>query len=183
MKHLMKPTEFGSSAFTLQNKIKRVIWAAVYILFFRFSPKPLFKYRSFILRLFGATIGKGVAVYPSATIWLPSNLCIGDKVAIGPSVNIYNQGQITIGSNSIISQGAHLCASTHNYNEPLHPLLLAPIIIESNVWVCADSFVGPYVTIKEGAVVGARSVVVKSVEQWSVYAGNPARKIKERARF
>ena len=183
MSEIKKQESFGSSAFTLRNKINRVIWGAVYILFFRFSPKPLFKYRTFILRLFGATIGKGVAVYPSATIWLPSNLSLGDKVAIGPSVNIYNQGQITIGSNSIISQGAHLCASTHDYNNPLHPLLLAPIIIESNVWVCADSFVGPSVTIKEGAVVGARSVVVKSVEQWSVYAGNPARKIKERARF
>tara|TARA_R110001583_G_scaffold1285_1_gene10551 strand:- start:19921 stop:20472 length:552 start_codon:yes stop_codon:yes gene_type:complete len=183
MSDVNQKNNLGSATFSLSNKLSRVLWGAVYVLFFRFSPKPLFKYRTFILRLFGATIGNGVSVYPSATIWLPSNLCLGDKVAVGPNVNVYNQGQITIGTNSIISQGTHLCASTHDYNDPLHPLLLAPITIEPNVWVCADSFVGPYVTIKEGAVVGARSVVVKNVEQWSVYSGNPARKIKERARF
>lgn len=183
MSDVKQKNNLGSATFSLANKLTRVLWGAVYILFFRFSPKPLFKYRSFILRLFGATIGKGVAVYPSATIWLPSNLHLGDKVAIGPNVNIYNQGQITIGFNSIISQGSHLCASTHDYNDPLHPLLLAPITIGNDVWVCADAFIGPNVTLDEGSVVGARAVMIKATEEWSVYGGNPAIKIKERVRF
>ena len=174
---------FGDSAFTLGNKIKRVLWSVVYITLFRFSPKPLFKFRNFILRLFGAKIGVGVAVYPTVTIWLPSNLVIGDKVAIGPNVTIYNQGLVTIKDKAIISQGAHICASTHDYNNPSHPLKLAPIVINENVWVCAEVFVGPYVTIEAGAVIGARSVVVKNVNEWSVYAGNPAMKIKNRERF
>jgi putative colanic acid biosynthesis acetyltransferase WcaF len=176
-------TNINSPVFTLKNKLLRVLWAGVYILFFRFSPKPFFKYRTFILKMFGATIGKGVAIYPSATIWLPSNLHVGDKVAIGPNVTIYNQGLITIRDRAIISQGCHLCASTHDYNDPLHPLKLAPIVIKDNVWICADSFIGPYVTVNKGAVVGARSVVVKSVDEWSVYGGNPALKIKNRERF
>jgi len=60
------------------------------------------------------------------------------------------------------------------------PLITAPIIIGEGAWVAADVFVGPGVTIGEGAVVGARSTLVKNVEPWSVVAGNPVRKIKNR---
>ena len=88
--------------------------------------------------------------------------------------------KVTIKDNVLISQGSHICASTHDYNDPLHPLVLAPIIIESNCWVCADVFVGPGVHLAEGCVIGARAVVTRDTDSWGVYAGNPAKKIKER---
>jgi putative colanic acid biosynthesis acetyltransferase WcaF len=103
-----------------------------------------------------------------------------DGSTLGPSVNVYNQGKITVARNAIISQGAHLCASTHDYNNPIHPLLLGPITIEDNVWIAADAFIGPGVTLSEGSVVGARAVVSNDTSAWCVYAGNPARIVKER---
>ncbi len=173
----------GDPAFSILNKLTRLLWNFVYNLFFRFSPIPFFSYRCWLLTLFGAKLGKNVNIYPSVKIWLPANLNISNGSSLGPFTTIYNQGYITIGSNSIISQGSHLCASTHNYNDPVHPLELAPISIGDNVWICADSFIGPNVTIANGAVIGARAVQVKDAKSWSVYAGNPSVKVKERARF
>ncbi len=172
-----------SPVFSLSNKIKRLLWWLIYQLLFRYTPVPLFGYRRWILRMLGATIGSGVNIYPSAKIWLPENLSAGDGSALGPDVKIYNQGSISIGRDAIVSQGSHLCASTHNYNDPVHPLVLAPISIGDNVWICADSFIGPGVSIADGAVIGARAVQVKDAESWSVYAGNPSVKVKDRIRF
>jgi putative colanic acid biosynthesis acetyltransferase WcaF len=102
---------------------------------------------------------------------------------LGPFVNVYNQGLITIGKEVIISQGSHLCASTHDYNHSLHPLVLKPIVIEDHVWVCADAFVGPGVILAEGSVIGARAAIFKNSQSWTVYSGNPAQIIKQRENF
>lgn len=170
-------------SFSISNKVGRIIWNIVYYIFFR----PLFLnvrilkiLRNFILRLFGAKIGKSVNIYSSVKIWVPWNLEVGDYSTIGPKVNIYNQGKITIGSNTVISQKSFLCASTHDFEISNYPLLLKPIKIGDQVWIAADAFIGPNVTISEGAVIGARSAVFKSVEQWTVVGGNPAKFIRKR---
>ena len=93
---------------------------------------------------------------------------------------IYNLGPVTIGENVTVSQRAHLCAGTHDATDPTMPLLKPPIAVADQVWICADAFVGPDVTVHEGAVVGARAVAVADVDAWTVVAGNPARVIKER---
>jgi putative colanic acid biosynthesis acetyltransferase WcaF len=85
-----------------------------------------------------------------------------------------------LGAYATISQYAYLCGATHDYSDPALPLLSAPIVIEDYAWVCADVFIGPGVTVGQGAVVGARSSVYKDVPAWKVVAGNPARVIKER---
>lgn len=176
-------SSLNSPVFSIANKLVRLCWFFVFFVFFRCSPVSFFSYRRFILKIFRAKVDKTSRVYPTAKIWLPSNLFLDSGCTIGPDVKVYNQGEITIGANSIISQGAHLCASTHDYNDPLHPLILAPIKISDNVWICADAFVGPGVTVAEGSVIGARCVVHKDTESWSVYSGNPAVKIKERRNF
>ena len=107
-------------------------------------------------------------------------LKIGDWSAIGEEALIYNLGSVTIGSMVTVSQRAHLCAGTHDYTQAALPLLKPPIVIRDQVWICADAFIGPGVTVGEGAVVGARSVAVKDVPAWTVVAGNPAREIKKR---
>jgi putative colanic acid biosynthesis acetyltransferase WcaF len=93
---------------------------------------------------------------------------------------IYNLGPITIGEQVTVSQQAHLCAGTHDHTDPAMPLLKPPITIEDQAWICADAFVGPHVTVGEGAVVGARAVAVKDVPEWTIVGGNPARKIGQR---
>jgi len=174
----------SSPSFSLGNRVMRLIWSIFYYLLFRPSPTALFAFRAGLLKLFGAKIGTNVRIYPSVKVWWPANLVLKDGASIGPDANVYNQGQITIGENTIISQLVYLCASTHDYNNPLHPLLLAPIEVGNNVWLCADSYVGPNVKIDDGVVLGARAVLSKStIASWAVYAGNPAKKIKDRTRF
>jgi len=133
-----------------------------------------------MLRLFGAHIGQEVHIYNSAMIYMPWNLAIDDWSAIGEDAYIYNLGPITIGKCVTISHRAHLCAGTHDYSMPDLPLLKPPIQILDQAWVCADAFIGPGVTIGEGAIVGARAVAVKDVEPWTIVTGNPARPIKKR---
>jgi putative colanic acid biosynthesis acetyltransferase WcaF len=121
-----------------------------------------------------------VHFYNSAKIYFPWNLSIGDWSAIGEDVFIYNLGSVVIGNRVTISQRAHLCAGTHDYTDTTMPLLKPPITIQDQVWVCADAFVGPGVTVSQGAVVAARAVVVKDVPPWTVVGGNPARLLKRR---
>ncbi|MEJ2764618.1 hypothetical protein VV869_11735 [Photobacterium sp. MCCC 1A19761] len=180
---MIPKTHLHAPCYGWQNKFARVCWAMVYYTLFRWSPIPLFGFRRQLLRLFGATIGSQARIYPSTQIWLPANLEMASGATLGPRVNVYNQGAIKIGKDAIVSQGSHLCASTHDYNDPIHPLVLAPITISTNAWVCADAFIGPGVHVGEGAVIGARSVLTKTATAWQVYAGNPARAIKQRAQF
>ena len=165
--------------YTGREQAMRVLWGAGALLF-RLSPRPCFGFRSWLLRLFGATVGKQVHIYPSARIYFPWNLRIGDWSSIGEWALIYNLGCITIGAQATISQNVHLCAGTHDYTDLRMPLIKPPITIADSAWICADAFVGPGVTVAEGAVVGARSVVIKDVPAWTVVAGNPAKIIKRR---
>lgn len=116
----------------------------------------------------------------SAVIYFPWNLEARDWAAIGERAMIYNLGPVTLGEKATVSQGAHLCAGTHDFSDPATPLLTPPIAIGKQAWICADAFVGPGVKVGEGAVVGARAVAVKDVEPWAVVAGNPAKFIKMR---
>lgn len=172
-----------SPVFSVRNKVYRTLWGMFYVIFLKFSPVQLFYVRNFFLRLFRASVNLDARVYSSAKIWSPENLSVGEGSTIGPRVNVYNQGAISIGFRVIISQDVTLCASTHDYNDPVHPLLLRPITIQDHAWICAEAFIGPGVTVGQGAVIGARAVLIKDAEPWCVYAGNPAVKIKERLRF
>ena len=136
-----------------------------------------------LLRLFGARIGRHAHVYPSARIYLPWNLSLGDQASIGEWALIYNLGPITIGDRATVSHRAHLCAGTHDYRDPALPLLRLPIEIGAQAWVCADAFVGPGRSVGEGAIVGAAAVAVSDVAPWQIVAGNPARVIKTRVLY
>ena len=165
--------------YTSGEMTRRVLWTLAQPLF-RFSPRPCFGWRRFLLRRFGAKIGKDVHVYPSATIYFPWNLEAADESAIGEQVFIYNLGRVTLGPRVTISHRAHLCAGTHDHTKPDFPLLRPPIMIGSEAWICADAFVGPGVTVGEGAIVGARAVVIKDVKSRTIVVGNPARESKKR---
>ncbi|MEM9153699.1 MAG: WcaF family extracellular polysaccharide biosynthesis acetyltransferase [Cyanobacteria bacterium P01_F01_bin.33] len=154
--------------------LRRFVWESVRGPLFAMSPRPLWRWRQVLLRLFGARIGSHVHIFPSARIAIPWNLEIGNYASIGDGVILYNLGQISIGERATVSQYAHLCAGTHDYTDPTMPLLKKPIRIEADAWVCADAFVGPGVTIGRGAILGARAVAVSDVHQFEVAVGNPA---------
>lgn len=157
----------------------RVCWALAHPLF-RLSPRPLWGWRRWLLRLFGATIGSNVHIYPSVRITIPWNLAVGGHSAIGDQVIVYALGRIRLGSRVTISQGAHLCAGTHDYRDPAMPLLKLPIVVEDDAWICADAFVGPGVTVGSSTIVGARAVVMRDVPSAVIVVGNPARVLRSR---
>jgi putative colanic acid biosynthesis acetyltransferase WcaF len=174
---------FTGPSFSLSNRMGRVLWSVVSGLFFRFSPKPMYGFRSFLLRLFGAKVGRRVHVYPKVKIWAPWNLILKDECGVADGAILYSQGQIRIGYRTVISQGVHLAAGTHDYTQPGFPLITKPIIINDHVWIATEAFVNPGIVIGEGCVIGARSVVTKDMPAWMVCAGHPCQPIKERTNF
>ncbi|MDB6078979.1 MAG: transferase [Akkermansiaceae bacterium] len=171
---------FSQPSFGLGNRLKRVLWGLVWSFTGLLVPRPFHEVRSVVLRAFGAKIGRGVHVYPRVKIWAPWNLAIGDEAGVANGAILYSQGNISIGRRAVISQGAHLCAGTHDYEDPGMPLITKPIVIGDHAWVTAESFIHPGVTIGEGAVIGARSVVTKDMPEWMVCAGNPCKPLKAR---
>lgn len=169
----------SAQKYDTRDIVRRVLWGIGFYLF-RYSPRLLYGWRRGLLRAFGASVGKHVRIHPSATIYFPWKFAIGDWSSIGQDAMIYSLGPITIGEKVTVSQRAHLCAGTHDASDPTMPLLKPPIDVGDQAWVCADAFVGPGVTVGEGAVVGARAVAVNDVEKWVIVGGNPARPIKER---
>lgn len=168
------------SPHSFANRAGRLLWQAAWLAFCRFSPRPLWGWRRLWLRLFGARIGRGVCVFPSVKIWAPWNLEMGEYACLGLDVECYSADRIRLGAHALVSQYTWLCAASHDYENPRLPLVTAPITIGASAWVAADVFVGPGVTIGEGAVVAARACVVKDVEPWTVVGGNPARFLKKR---
>jgi len=157
----------------------RVLWTLCRPLFCC-SPRVCWGWRVFLLRCFGAKVGSNVHIFPSVRIFAPWSFSIGKDSSIGFDALVYNLGEVIIGDRVTISQRAHLCAGTHDYEDPALPLLKKRIALENDVWLCADSFVGPGVRVEQGAVVAARAVVCRDVSPLSVVAGNPAAEIKSR---
>lgn len=165
--------------YTRKELCLRVVWGLGKLVF-RLSPRPCFGFRRWLLSLFGAKVGRDVHVYSSALIYYPWLLEIGNDSSIGEWALVYNLGKVTIGERTTISQRAHLCAGTHDYAEVTMPLVKPPICVGDEVWVCADAFIGPGVTIASRAIVAAASVVVKDVPESTIVGGNPAKFIKNR---
>lgn len=160
--------------------LARGLWEILSVPFFRCTPRVLWGWRRWVLRLFGATIGTGVRIHPSVRITIPWNLTVGANVGIGDGAILYALGPISVGANSTISQYAHLCAGTHDFRGLDMRLLKPPIEIGEGAWICADAFVGPGVRVGALAVVGARAVVVRDVPNRIIVRGNPAEVVDTR---
>ncbi len=174
-----RPLEGGAS-FSLGNRLFRVAWAMSWLVLARFTPPPLHRWRRFVLRAFGANVAGGARVHASVSIWHPGNLSLAADVLVGPGVCLYNQGHITIGARTVISQRAHICASSHDLRDPNFQLVLRPIAIGEQCWIAAEAFVGPGVTMGDRSVLAARGALFSSTEPDAVYAGNPAKFLKPR---
>ena len=168
------------SAHSTRNKLGRILWGVVWLFLYRPTPRFLHGWRRFLLRSFGAKIGRGTFPFPSVKIWAPWNLEVGDHCALSDGVNCYCVDRITIGSHVTISQDSFLCTASHDYEDPHFGLITAPIHIGDGAWVAADAFIAPGVSVGAGAVVGARASVFREVAPWTIVAGNPARFIKHR---
>lgn len=151
-----------------------LLWQSVQATLFAWSPQPAYFWRRWLLRLFGAQVGKGVLIRQSARVTYPWKVKLGDHCWIGDNAEIYSLAPITIGHDTVISQRSYLCGGTHNHHDLTFPLVGGPIIIEDQVWVAADCFVAPGTHIGRGAIIAARSTVLNDIPSAAIVAGNPA---------
>ena len=169
-------------AFSVRDRLRRLTWNLCWALFYRMSPRPLHSWRSFLLRTFGAELGPSCHFYPKSKVWAPWNLICADQVTAGDGAEIYNPAPVTFGSHAILSQDAYVCAATHDFDDPGFPLLAYSMSVGAYAWICARACLAPGVTMGEGAVLGLASVATRDLEPWTVYAGVPAVKVKDRKR-
>jgi putative colanic acid biosynthesis acetyltransferase WcaF len=174
-----KPMQGGPS-FSLRNRVVRLIWRLVWLTMAAWTPPQFRSWRRLLLRVFGARIADTADIYASARIWLPSNLEMGEFSNLGPDVDCYCMAPITLMPYATVSQGVYLCAGTHDVDDPDMQLVAKPIKLGVNCWIAADAFVGPGVTVGDGAVLGARGVAFRDLETNMIYVGNPARPTRPR---
>jgi putative colanic acid biosynthesis acetyltransferase WcaF len=128
-----------------------------------------------LLRLFGAHIGTGVLIRPTARFTYPWKVEIGDYSWIGDNVVLYSLDQIQIGRHCVISQNSYLCTGSHDLQDPAFCLQTASITIGTGVWIAADCFIGLGVHIGANAVIGSRSSVFTNIPSGQVCWGTPCR--------
>lgn len=162
------------------NALKRLLWLYTNALFFKTSLVPVSGFKVFLLRIFGAKIGKGVNIKPCVNIKYPWFLTIGNNTWIGENVWIDCLVGINIGSNVCISQGAHLLTGSHNYKKATFDLITGSVVLADGVWIGAQAIVNQGVSVGSHSVLTTGSVATKDLEAYSVYQGNPAVKIRSR---
>jgi putative colanic acid biosynthesis acetyltransferase WcaF len=170
------------SSFTGSHRLARLAWQIVFVLLYRTSPRPVFAWRAFLLRLFGAKIGPDCHLYPSGRVWAPWNLTCADCCTLADRAEIYNPSPIYLESHCIVSQDAYICGATHDYNHPDFPMISYSMRLGAYSWICARASVSPGVNVGEGAVLGLGSVANRDLDPWTVYSGVPAVGIKTRER-
>jgi putative colanic acid biosynthesis acetyltransferase WcaF len=125
-------------------------------------------------------MGPNCHFYPGSKVWAPWNLICADQVSAADGAEIYNPAPIRFGSHAILSQHAYICGATHDYDDPAFPLIAYTMSLGAYSWICARASVTPGVDVGDGAVLGLGSVATRSLEPWTIYAGVPAVRVKER---
>lgn len=172
-----------SSPWSMRTRLGGALWSAVWLLLARPTPKPLSPWRVLLLRLFGAKVSGTPFVASSAKVKFPWNLTLEDRACLAPDSEVYNLGPCILRARSTVTQRVYLCGGSHDLSQPSLPLVTGPIEIGADAFVGAQALILPGITIGDGAVVGAGSVVTKDVQPWTIVAGNPAREIGRRERI
>jgi len=157
-----------------------LLWWLVQATLFRCSPQPMYAFRRLLLRTFGAAVGRGVKIRPTAIVTYPWKVAIGDYSWIGDRAELYSLERIAIGAHCVVSQRSYLCTGSHDMADPGFSLVVKPIRLQDGAWVASDVFVCPGVTIGTMAVAAARSTVLRDIPAEEVHAGTPARLLKRR---
>jgi putative colanic acid biosynthesis acetyltransferase WcaF len=177
---LAKTNPFQGASFSRRSRIMRTIWQFTWLFLFRPTAPPLHAWRCWLLRCFGARIETPCYVYNDVEIWAPWNLLMAKHSTLGRRVSCYSMALVSLGERAVVSQGVHLCTGSHDYESETFQLYARPIVIGADAWICAEAFLSPGVSVGNGAVIGARSVVTRDQPAWMVCAGNPCRPLKPR---
>jgi len=136
--------------------------------------------RVWLLRLFGAKVGRRVIIKPRVRVKFPWRLAIGDDTWIGEGVWIDNLARVDVGSHCCLSQGTYVCTGNHDWGRATFDLFARPVTVRRAAWLGARSVVGPGVTVGEGAVLCLGGVATKDLESWQVHRGSPAVAVRRR---
>jgi putative colanic acid biosynthesis acetyltransferase WcaF len=169
-----------ASPWSLGHRIKYFVWTLAWTFLYRPTPKPLWRWRNLLLRLFGADLARNCYVSASSKVKFPWHLTLRSHASLGDHCEVYNLGRVVVGERATVAQHVYLCAGSHDLSKSSLPLVVGDIDIGADVFLGAKALILPGVTIGEGAVVGAGSVVTKDVEPWMIVAGNPAKVIRKR---
>lgn len=162
------------------SAIKEAFWLVVRKFVFEINPFPWYPLKSFVLRLFGARVGRGVVIKPGVKITFPWKLSVGNHVWLGEDSWLINLVSITIEDSVCISQGAMLCTGNHDFKSRRFNLITQEIHIKRGSWIAANAWVGPGVLVESHAVLCAGSVTNHDLEPYGIYQGNPAVKVRVR---
>ena len=162
------------------GRLKQVLWYFINILFFINPLNPLSGLKCWLLKCFGARLGKNVVIKPGVNIKYPWKLTIGDHCWIGEAVWIDNLDEVKLGDHVCLSQGAMLLTGNHNYKKTVFDLMVKKITMEDGVWICAKAIVCPGVTAHSHAVLSVGSVATQNMESYTIYTGSPAVAVKQR---
>ncbi len=176
----VKLKNYNNSWYKPGGAIKRALWYGVNVLFFINPLCPSSGIKKLLLKLFGASIEKGVVIKPGVNIKYPWKLSIGEYTWIGEKVWIDNLDEVKIGKNCCISQGAMLLCGNHNYKLPTFDLMIGSITLEDGVWIGAQSMLTPNTTCKSYSILSVQSAASGTLEAYTIYRGNPAQKVKDR---
>ena len=156
------------------------LWYAVSLVVFQSGWFPIYGLKRWLLRVFGANVGRAVVIKPHVRIKFPWRCQIGDDCWIGEDVWIDNLADVRIENDVCLSQGVYLCTGSHDHRSITFDLISKPIVIEDQAWIAARSMILQGVTVGRGAVVAAGSVVTSEVPSGTIVAGSPCRVIGER---
>lgn len=174
-------SRFDNTAFNRGAPLwKEILWRTLQQSLFNLEWIKLYGFKCRVLRKFGAQLASGVIIKPKVKITFPWKLSVGEHSWIGEEAWLLNLDQISIGSNVCISQRAFLCTGSHDWSKSSFDLVTKPIVIEDGVWICANVFIGPGVTVGKNSVVTAGSIVTRSLPADMIYGGNPCLPIKPR---
>jgi putative colanic acid biosynthesis acetyltransferase WcaF len=174
-------SQYDNSWYNPGGKLKRVLWYFTNVMVFNNSVFVFGFLKAPILRVFGAKVGQGVVIKPNVNIKYPWKLSVGNYVWIGERVWIDNLEEIVIEDNCCLSQGSMLLCGNHNYKKVAFDLIVRRIRLEKGSWVGAHAVVCPGVTCGSHSVLSVNSVATQSLKPYTIYMGNPAVKVKDRA--
>lgn len=167
--------------YSIRMRILKQIWNIVWLIFIRPCPRIFLNaWVRFVYRAFGAKMASTAVIHPSAKVFIPWFIEMGEYSVIGSHVTVLNVAPLIMGHDCTISEGAYICCGSHNIFSEKHEQTTSRIILEDRSWVATEAFVGMGVTVGQGAVIGARAAVFKDVEPWTVVGGNPAKFLKKR---
>lgn len=167
-------SKYSNSWYNPGSSTKRAIWYVINILIFKSSIPTPNSFKTLLLKMFGAKVGRGAIIKPSVNIKYPWFLSIGDNVWIGENVWIDNLTDIKIGNNVCISQGAFLLTGNHNYKKVTFDLMTQSIEVEDGAWIGAKAVICPGVTLGTHSVISVGSVVSKNTDPYGIYSGVPS---------